>query len=58
MPQQGGEEDSILAIAREISLRLETGLSREALMAIMDLLRQDVHPDAIVAVIESLTSSS
>lgn len=41
---------------REISNRLDTGLLPEALQAIVDLLRQGVHPDAIVAVIGSLSA--
>ena len=52
---QPGDE-KLIKIVLEISSRLETGLSRAALEAIVDLLRQDVHPDALVAVIESLSS--
>ena len=49
------EEARILELAKELSGRLETCLSAPALEAIVDLLRQDVHPDAIVAVIQSLS---
>jgi Mitotic-spindle organizing gamma-tubulin ring associated len=46
----------MLQIVREISNRLDTGLPPAALEAIIDLLRQGVHPDAIVAVIESVSA--
>ena len=45
----------IESIIQRISDRLETGLNREALRAISDLLRCGVHPDAIVAVVSSLS---
>ena len=50
------EDARMMQILREISHRLDTGLPPAALEAIVDLLRQGVHPDAIVAVIESLSS--
>jgi len=54
--KMASEDAKILELAQEISSRLETGLSTPALEAIVDLLRQDHHPDAIVAVIKSLSS--
>jgi Mitotic-spindle organizing gamma-tubulin ring associated len=51
------EETRIMALMQAISIRLDTGLPPPALQAILDLLRQGVHPDAVVAVIETLLAS-
>jgi hypothetical protein len=47
-----------LELVRGISDRLETGLNEDALSAVLDLLRRGEHPDAIVAVITSLSKHS
>jgi hypothetical protein len=51
------EETRVMALMQAISIRLDTGLPPPALQAILDLLRQGVHPDAVVAVIETLLAS-
>ena len=53
--RSAAEDARMMGLVQAISSRLETGLSNEALQAIVDLLHQNVHPDAIVAVIESLS---
>mmetsp|Transcript_120881 Transcript_120881/g.349248 ORF Transcript_120881/g.349248 Transcript_120881/m.349248 type:complete len:98 (+) Transcript_120881:68-361(+) len=52
---RGGNNDESMAIIRAMSDRLETGLNDEALRAIRDLLEAGAHPDAVVAVVGSLT---
>ena len=42
-------------ILQAMSDRLETGLNRAALSAIQDLLEAGCHPDAVVAVVMSLS---
>jgi len=49
------EDARMMGLVQAISGKLETGLPAPALQAIVDLLRRGVHPDAIAAVIESLT---
>jgi Mitotic-spindle organizing gamma-tubulin ring associated len=51
------EGAKILGLVQAISIRLDTGLPPPALQAILDLLRQGVHPDAVVAVVETLLAS-
>ena len=58
MNNQGGDEAEKLKLIQFISDTLETGLSEEALGAVTDLLRAGVHPDAIIAVVTSLSQSS
>ncbi len=43
------------SVVQAMSDRLETGLNIEALSAIVDLLKAGVHPDAVVAVVTSLS---
>lgn len=50
------EKERVLELVKELSIRLDTGLSPPALEAIVDLLQQGVSPDAIVAVIQSCSS--
>jgi hypothetical protein len=49
-----GRGEQQLEWIKAISDRLETGLNEAALLAISDLLRAGVHPDAVVAVVTSL----
>ena len=53
-----GEEAEKMKLIQFISDTLETGLSEEALRAVTDLLRAGVHPDAVIAVVTSLSQSS
>eukprot|EP00934_Nitzschia_sp_Nitz4_P008498 Nitzschia sp. Nitz4//scaffold1_size375055//189455//189685//NITZ4_000275-RA/size375055-processed-gene-0.136-mRNA-1//-1//CDS//3329541042//8488//frame0 len=45
-------------LMQSMSDRLGTGLNAAALEAIVDLLRAGVHPDAVVAVVTTLSQSS
>jgi Mitotic-spindle organizing gamma-tubulin ring associated len=47
-----------LEIVKMISDHLGTGLTEGALQAIIDLLQQGVHPDAIVSVVTSLSQTT
>lgn len=51
------EEAEKLRLIQYISDTLETGLNGEALHAVTDLLRAGVHPDAVIAVVTSLSQS-
>ena len=44
-----------LEVIKMISDQLETGLNDETLSAVLELLRQGYHPDAIISVIRSLS---
>mmetsp|Transcript_2691 Transcript_2691/g.4913 ORF Transcript_2691/g.4913 Transcript_2691/m.4913 type:complete len:117 (+) Transcript_2691:166-516(+) len=52
------EKEREIQLIKSISDRLETGLDEYALEAVVDLLKRGEHPDAIVAVVTSLSQRS